>query len=314
MDNNKPTIGVALSGSGSRLVFYIGFLEALDEAGIKVDYIAACSGGSVVAAAYACGQMQELKNTIFTLDKKTFFSYLKRGKGGLYNLDKIEEQFRTFTNGLRFEDVKPLMGFVAADLESGKQVVMSMGDIARAARISCSLPALCEPVRWGGMTLIDGGLLSIIPVDVVKDAGMDITIGINMRGTKHLFTNRQIALKKIFNIFKKAFLIDYLEKALDAILPDPDDYDLEEKPGMLKILNKSMDIAIEANKKDYSKILECDLMISPNITKFRLKNIEKLNQQLLELGRKTAQDNIPKILELTEKKKKATQVPIKQQT
>ena len=44
--SEKPTLGLALSGSGDRTTFYIGFLEVLDEAGIKIDYISACSGGS----------------------------------------------------------------------------------------------------------------------------------------------------------------------------------------------------------------------------------------------------------------------------
>ena len=63
--SSAPTLGLALSGSGNRTTFYIGFLEVLTESGIKVDDISACSGGCWVAAAFACGTLPEFKKIIF---------------------------------------------------------------------------------------------------------------------------------------------------------------------------------------------------------------------------------------------------------
>ena len=48
-------LGLALGAGGSRGVAHIGFLRALEEEGIKPDYICGCSMGSVVGAAYASG-------------------------------------------------------------------------------------------------------------------------------------------------------------------------------------------------------------------------------------------------------------------
>ena len=65
----------------------------------------------------------------------------------------------------------PPKAFVAADIETGEQVVLCMGDIARAACISCVLPGVFEPVTWGNRVLVDGGILNQMPLDVVKDFG-----------------------------------------------------------------------------------------------------------------------------------------------
>jgi NTE family protein len=303
---NRPTIGLALSGSGSRFIFYIGFLEELAKADVPIDYIAAMSGASVVAAAFACGRLEKLKEIIFSITKDEVLGMLPKGKAGLYNLDKIEEFGRQLTDNLRFEDVKPLMGIVAADIISGEQVVMSMGDIGRAVRISCTLPAVFEATQWGGKTLVDGGLLNMIPIDVVKQAGLDIVIAVNLRGTNHMFSARQMAAKKIFNMFKKVLLVDYMEKVWDSLIPEgeADEADFENGPNMFSVLSRSMDLAIAASKKDKQMDLTCDLMVAPEIKKFRLKNIEQTRRELYELGRKTAIEYIPKIKEIIKAKER----------
>lgn len=298
--SDRPKVGFALSGSGSRLVFYIGFLEELCAKGVPIDYIAAMSGASIVAGAFACGTMENLKRIVFSLDKKTVMELLPKGKGGLYSLDKIEEMGRKeITLGKTFEEVRPNLGFIASDIETGEQIILSMGDIARAIRISCTLPFFFEAVKWGGRTLVDGGLLNFIPADVVRQAGVDIVVAVNMRGTEHLFNNSQLALKRTYNFLKKALLIEYLERAWDALgtLDDEEAYfDFDQHPGMLSVLGRSMDLALHAAEKD--RVGEVDFLIKPDILDFRLKNIEERREELYAVGKKYGAELAPKILEL----------------
>lgn len=301
----RPKVGLALSGSGSRMVFYVGFLEELQRQNIHVDYIAAMSGASIVAAAYACGSLQKFKELVFSLNKKQVMDMLPKGKGGMYSLDKIEEWGRQeITGGKKMEEARPLLGFVASDIESGKEVVLSMGDIARAARVSCTLPFFFEPVRWGGKTLIDGGLLNVIPVNCVKDAGMDIIIGVNMRGTKHLFSPGQLAAKKTFNAFKKILMVKYLERVWDSFnFENGGEAESEDRnPQMFSVLGKSLDIALKASESDGEADLDCDLMITPQIQNFRLRNMESKRLELYKIGQQTAQIYGPKILEIIKSK------------
>lgn len=297
---NRPKVGLALSGSGSRLVFYIGFLEELGKLAVPIDYIAAMSGASLAAAAFSCGRMERIKEIAFSVTKKQIMEMLPKGRGGMYSMDMLEEWARKeITNGMRMEEVKPNLGFVAADVNSGKQVVLSMGDIARAGRISCTLPLFFEPVKWGGKVLIDGGLLNVIPTDIVKQAGMDVIIGVNMRGTKHLFSPGQLAVKKTYNIFKKLLMFEYLESAWDSLNGgNKEEKDFNEQPQMLSVLGKSMDIALKSARSDKDVLYECDLMIAPSVKNYRLKNMEAKRMELYEIGRQTAQKYAPKIFEI----------------
>ena len=51
----SKTLGLALGSGGARGVAHIGFLQALEEAGIKPDYISGCSMGAVIGGCYASG-------------------------------------------------------------------------------------------------------------------------------------------------------------------------------------------------------------------------------------------------------------------
>ncbi|MFR9503606.1 MAG: patatin-like phospholipase family protein [Rikenellaceae bacterium] len=57
-------VGVVMSGGGAKGLYHIGVLEALEENGIPIDYVAGTSMGSIVAGLYAAGyspaQMREI--------------------------------------------------------------------------------------------------------------------------------------------------------------------------------------------------------------------------------------------------------------
>ncbi|MFR9513769.1 MAG: patatin-like phospholipase family protein [Rikenellaceae bacterium] len=61
---SAQSVGVVLSGGGAKGLYHIGVLEALEESGIPIDYVAGTSMGSIVAGLYAAGyspaQMREI--------------------------------------------------------------------------------------------------------------------------------------------------------------------------------------------------------------------------------------------------------------
>jgi NTE family protein len=68
---------------------------------------------------------------------------------------------------------------VATDLVSGKRVVMGEGSLAEALRASATVPILFNPIERDSMQLVDGGLVSNVPVDVAKAQGCDLIIVAN---------------------------------------------------------------------------------------------------------------------------------------
>ena len=290
-----PKIGLALSGSGNRSAFYIGFLEKLDEEGIKPDYITACSGGSIVVAAYAAGKLKQLKEAFLGMSKQDLIRLMtsKRGKGGLFSLDLVEEELGKYTEGLTFENSKVLMSFIAADLESGKTVELCFGDIARAARISCTMPGIFEPVKWGNQTLVDGGLLCIVPLASLKKFPVDITIGIDMRTTPNIFTATHINIKRFINWVKRMFFIDELSGLFSNGEETP------VKFGTFSVLGRSLDLVLEAKRQGLKEDRECDLMIEPDFPTMGKTNLsENAMRYYYEMGRKNAEQNIPIIKSL----------------
>ena len=302
----RPKIGLALSGSGDRSTFYIGFLERLKELNVPIDYITACSGGSLVASAYACGTLANFKKLALSLTDESLKSFLVKGKtrGGLYSLDIVEERLREFTGGKTFEEVRPIMSFITVDIETGEQIYLCMGDIAKAARISCTLPGAFEPVKWGSRTLVDGGLLSFIPLDELKRFPVDITIGVNMRGTRHIFTQRQINLKKVLNILGRVLFVGEMKGLVKGLIENEDEeINFEKNPRTISVLNKSLNLAIAAQKTDGQADLSCDLMIAPKVPRVG-KNLLDHLAPYYEIGRRCAEENAPKILELIKAKEK----------
>lgn len=62
------------------------------------------------------------------------------------------------------------MGYaaVAADLETGQQVVLDRGSLIDAVRASLSIPAVLAPYPLGGRLLVDGGIVNPVPFDVAR--------------------------------------------------------------------------------------------------------------------------------------------------
>lgn len=321
----RPKVGLALVGASTKAIFYVGFLEALQQERVAIDLIAATSSGAIVAAAYACGTLSELREFGLNLDRKLLSGYLERNrlKGGLYSMDKMEAEIRKlFTRGLRFEEVRPHLAFVAADLEKSEQVVLRMGDIARAVRISCTLPGIFQPVTWGNRTLIDGGLLNIIPADVARDMGMDIVIGVDMKGSRYIFGNQIINLRRAANFLKNVLhlrkagsIAEKFERLVDESglvnffsLKGLNNWEERiSQPGIFTVLGKSLDLSIQGRNNYLSNPgkYKCDILVSPEIRRAGiLSGLADFSQsaKLYKLGREYGKRFAPKIMKLIEEK------------
>ena len=67
--NDRPKIGLVLSGGGAKGAAHIGVLKYLEEAGIPIDYIAGTSMGSIVGGMYALGySSDEILDIISSVD------------------------------------------------------------------------------------------------------------------------------------------------------------------------------------------------------------------------------------------------------
>ena len=209
----RKKVGVVLSGGGAKGVAHIGVLKVLEEAGIPIDYISGTSMGAIVGGLYAVGynakaldSLVRMQNWPFLLSDKVYRfnqpftekesneKYLislsfSQEKGlsvpagfvsgqNIYNL--FSELTIGFHDSIPFRDLPIPFACVSANMIDGKEVVMDKGILPLAMRASMAIPGVFAPVTIDSMVLVDGGISNNFPVDVAKNMGAEITIGVDL--------------------------------------------------------------------------------------------------------------------------------------
>lgn len=82
--------------------------------------------------------------------------------------------------GRAFEDTRIPLKIVAAKPMTRDEIVFESGSIAEAVRASVSIPGIFKPVRRQGRICLDGGVVNPVPVSVLKDAGANRIIAVNV--------------------------------------------------------------------------------------------------------------------------------------
>ncbi|MBP9663364.1 MAG: patatin-like phospholipase family protein, partial [Pyrinomonadaceae bacterium] len=175
-------IGLALSGGGARGFAHVGALKVLAEHQVPIDLIAGTSAGSVVGGALAAGMSV---GEIEKMAAATRWRDLVRPSlpiGGLLSNAPMDRFLRHHLPVDRLEDVKIPFAAIAFDLGTNSSVLLSKtGDLITAVRSSCAVPGIFSPVRDElGRMLIDGGVVSPLPVEAVRAMGADIVIAIDL--------------------------------------------------------------------------------------------------------------------------------------
>ncbi len=199
----KKTLGIAFGGGAARGFAHVGVMKALEEAGIQADYVSGTSAGSIIAALFCDGYTY---GDLYEITKKIRWKHLltfRFGKGGMFLTDKMEKLLDNLLGGKQFEDLEIPLRVMAVDVNTGEQVVLDEGSVARAVRASATVPGVFVPFEYDGRLLIDGGMVNSLPADVVKAMGADIVLGINLNGGRvgERSVRRTIQIvKKTFNI------------------------------------------------------------------------------------------------------------------
>lgn len=309
--NSRPKVGVALSGASGRAIAHIGVLEVLQENNIPVDVLAGCSSGALVAASFATGTMEELKQFLNELTIGKVFSLWssKDARGGLFHLHNAKEELLRFTKGKRLEELYPKVGFVAADVNTGELVTLVSGDVNEAFKAAVAVPGLLEPLVMGNKVLVDGGLVNIVPTKSAKEMGADIVIGVNIAATKFIYEKRLPIWRGYRFITKMLGLQFFREKVwpklASRILLQFDtqsdflEEDMVRMPGTIGILVRALDRSMEISDQWKESDMACDLMLEPRVKHYGKMEFNKLERIYLE-GRKSAEQAIPTIKRLIE--------------
>ena len=173
-------------GGAIRGLAYIGTLRALDELGIEFDIIGGSSVGSIIAALIACGyKSYELENIFMKVNFELFRDiHLGFGKsialsrGGIF-VDWLNELISAKSDTpskkqLAFKDIDKDLVIITTNLNTFTTQEFSKAktpdfEIAKAIRISSSMPGLMPPFKYNGMELVDGDLQKASPMWKLTD-------------------------------------------------------------------------------------------------------------------------------------------------
>lgn len=176
-------VGVAFSGGAAKGLAHIGVLKALEEVGVRVDYIAGSSMGALVGAAYASGIAADsleriaLQTDWMTLIKLFFPTF---SSAGLIRGNRIVDYLDDLYGSRNIEDLALPFTATATDLSSGDLLLIDRGNVAEAVRASISIPVVFAPVFKENRCLVDGALVNAVPVDVVRNMGAEFVIAVNV--------------------------------------------------------------------------------------------------------------------------------------
>lgn len=177
------TLGLALGSGGARGVAHVGFLQALDENGIKPDYIAGCSMGAVIGGVYASGMPAcEIREIVTKLRARDIIdiSAIPLSKMALLRSKKVRDIIVEHVGGKKIEDFSIPFRCVATDLYSGNLHVFEKGDAVTAIQASSTIPGVFRPVKFKNKLLVDGGCLCRVPIKQVKDMGADVVVAVDV--------------------------------------------------------------------------------------------------------------------------------------
>lgn len=177
----KPyRLGVAFSGGGARGFAHAGALMAIEEAGLNPDIVAGVSAGSVIAVLYAAGVRPLQMAELFARTGFRDFAELNLGSGGIFGIERFMNFILRATGGIRRLEDLPIPAIICAtDLDHGKSVAFTRGEIGPRVMASCSIPIVFKPVRIDGVQYVDGGVLRNHPAWALRDK-CDVLIGVNV--------------------------------------------------------------------------------------------------------------------------------------
>lgn len=210
------SVGLVLSGGGSKGLAHIGVIKALEENRIPIDYVGGTSMGAIIGGCYAMGMSTD--EMIEIIGSKEFSNWMS---------GTVEEEYKyyfkaedpapvIFKVGIDLKDTIPrtrfplsvipndLMDFAfmevfsrasaaagynfdslfvpflcnAVDISNSREIVFRKGDLAQAVRASMTVPLYFRPILIEGNIMYDGGIYNNFPVQhVINQFHPDVIIG-----------------------------------------------------------------------------------------------------------------------------------------
>ncbi|WP_396143775.1 patatin-like phospholipase family protein [Flavobacterium sp.] len=178
MDFQTKSIGLALSGGGSKGLAHAGAIKFLEEQKIKPSQISGTSAGAIVGALYSWGKTPE---EILSFFKSIYFFHWKHftiKKPGIIDSESFKNYFEEIFQNAKMSDLPIPMHITATEMVKGKLKIFNNNSrIVDAVLASSAFPGVISPYIVNGNLYSDGGILNHFPTDILQGR-CDFMIGV----------------------------------------------------------------------------------------------------------------------------------------
>lgn len=210
----ESQLALVLGGGGARGGAHVGILKELDRQRIVPDIIVGTSMGALVGGLYAAGHSGiEIESLLENAKLETLFQQILPRESRSFRRKEddndllVKLQLRLegrklvlpgslvsshrFRNWLTEQfpanrDNEPFFGMdvkfaaIGTDLVTGNMIVIDSGSIDEAIYASMAVPGLMDPVERGNQLVVDGGLVSNLPIAAAKRLGASHVIAVDV--------------------------------------------------------------------------------------------------------------------------------------
>jgi NTE family protein len=222
MPEEKYKTGLVLSGGGARGFAHLGLLQALNEAGIFPDILSGTSAGALAGVLYCDGHSP--KEILKIMKRHSRLDYMRPvlPRDGILQISGISKLLEANLSVKKFEDLKIPLVVCATDLNHGRAVYFSKGDLLISIIASSSIPVLFKPVIINKVYYVDGGVLDNLPIKPIENK-CDMLIGsfVNPVGYEETTTGLITIAVRTF-MLNQAREVEEKGKKFDFIVAPPE--------------------------------------------------------------------------------------------
>ncbi len=193
--SKKPRVALVVGSGSVKCAAALGLWKSLDKAGIPIDMLVGCSGGSLYTAGMALGfsvdetiqKTKMLWNEKVTEQKNwralagVLFPKLFNNHFGMVSEKPLMARLNSVFGNKTFNDTKIPLTIMATDFQSGESVPITNGKIVDAIRASVAIPFVWGAHKVGERLLIDGSVSDPMPVDIAIKEGAEIILAMGFQ-------------------------------------------------------------------------------------------------------------------------------------
>lgn len=291
-------VGLALGSGAARGFCHIGVLDALENAGIRIDMIAGTSIGALIGAIYAAGvPVDRMEQVASSLNWRRLARLLDPiiPTSGLLDGKKVASFIEELLPVKSFEELSVPLAVTATDIETGELIIIRQGSLLHAIQAAIAFPGLFAPVRFGNRFLVDGGLCAPVPTDVVKEMGAGAVIGVcaipdvekKYTEAYEPATEQQGSISRFLDNFDS----EWIEKRFREVWQGQNGKDKRststanrKPPGIFRVFAQS--VAIMENQINSLRMQQenIDLLIKPDLNDITLLEFHRA-EEVISIGR-----------------------------